>query len=88
MRFTYKNNEYELMEMKEPNKNESFDVIAIFQVIYIDSVYDCKVPKEVYDDCEDGSVIEKYQPINYFYGADNEDEELIKIAKEYIDLKS
>ena len=32
MRINYKNKVYELAELTEPNKNETFDIIAIFEV--------------------------------------------------------
>ena len=64
MEFNYRGKHYILGEMYEPNKNISYDMIAIFEYIN-----------------------EKYIFINYFYGADDEDENLIKIAKEYIDMK-
>lgn len=64
MEFTYKNKEYSLAELKEPNANVSYDMIAIFEIVE-----------------------EKYVFINYFYGADAPDEELISIAKEYIDRR-
>lgn len=32
MRINHKNKVYELAELTEPNKNETFDIIAIFEV--------------------------------------------------------
>lgn len=66
MEFTYNNKKYMLAELKEPNANVSYDMIAIF---------------EVYEQSFN------YKFINYFYGADAPDEELIRIAKEYINRR-
>ncbi len=35
MKFTYKNIDFELCEMVEPNSNTTFDIIAIFRVKYV-----------------------------------------------------
>jgi hypothetical protein len=81
MKFNYKQNDYELMEMIEPHKNETFGILAIFKVKYIK--WDEKDDKiEVFNGEE--YEIEEYEFINYF--CDQEDEEdNLKYAKEYID---
>ncbi len=66
MEFKYKDKIYMLAELKEPNNNVYYDMMAIFE-------YDI--------------INQKYYFINYFYGADAPDEELISIAKEYIDRR-
>ena len=85
MRMTYKGNDYELTELKEPNRNESFDIIAIFRVDHFIWVYGdlVKVSKEEYEKYDEH--LEKLRFVDYFYGADDEDENLIEMAKEYID---
>lgn len=88
MRFNYKDNEYELTELKEPNKNETFDIIAVFKIKYCiwedgDLV---EVSKETYEESDEQ--FEKMEFIDYFYGADEEDEALISISKEIIDRRN
>lgn len=87
MRFDYKNKTYELAELKEPNKNETFDIIAVFRVKYClwtgDEFKECS--KEEFESSSEG--LEKYGFIGYFYGADASDEALTRTAKEYIDMK-
>lgn len=88
MRFEYKGKEYELAELCEPNKKETFDIIAIMEVKYcIWDNYDdlVEVSKEVYDNTSDN--FEKFEFVNYFYGTDYEDNVLIEMAKIYIDKK-
>lgn len=63
MTFNYLGEEFELMELTEPNKNISFDMVAIFQIKGNSYIF-----------------------INYFYGVDVTDKELIKQAKEYINI--
>lgn len=87
MEFEYKGKEYMLGEIKEPNKNVTYDMIAIFRIVYYDEVMKCEISKELYDDCEEGA-ISTYKFINFFYGADADEEELIKLAKIYIDMYS
>lgn len=80
MKFEYKNNEYELMEMNEPHKNETFGIIGIFKVKYvvIENNEKIEVSKNEKYDFED------YEYINYF--CNQEDiEENIESAKYYID---
>lgn len=76
MRFKYKNNYYEVVELFEPNRNETFDIIAIFKINFL--VY---TPTEniildgnQYDDIdaeENSDIIEKLELVDYFYGAIN-----------------
>lgn len=80
MKFTYKQNDYELIEMVEPGRSLTFGILAIFRVHYIkwDS-NDNKIEvlnNEEYD-------MEEYEFINYF--CDQEDDDNFKFAKEYID---
>lgn len=81
MKFTYKNNDYELMEMTEPNANITFDLIGIFRVKYVIITKELEKielsKKDIYD-------FEDYEYINYFCGCDD-DNKLIEIAKQYID---
>lgn len=88
MRFTYKGNDYELAELKEPNKNITFDIIAIFKVKYCECVgFELKeVSKETYEASDHSFMDLEY--INYFYGTDNTEEAMVKNAQEYIDRKN
>lgn len=83
MKFTYKNNEYELMEMKEPHNNQIFDMIAIFKVKYVTITKDLeKIEISKNEDYD----FEDYDYINYFCkGAGDSPNEWIEIAKQYID---
>lgn len=88
MRFNYKNNDYELAELTEPNKNETFDIIAIFKIKYYvwEGLELKEVFKDVYDKTDDN--FEKMEMVDYFFGADDEDDVLISTAKEIIDRRS
>ena len=88
MRFNYKNNDYELAELTEPNKNETFDIIAIFKIKYYvwEGLELKEVSKDVYDKTDDN--FEKMEMVDYFFGADDEDDVLISTAKEIIDRRS
>ena len=81
MKFSYKNYDFELSLMDEPNKNETFGTIAIFRVHYIKwDENDNKIevlPNENFE-------IEEYEYINYFCDQENDDDNL-KYAKEYIE---
>ena len=81
MKFEYKNNEYELMELVEPHKNETFDILAIFKVKYviIDKNFE-KVEVSKNDNYE----FEDYEYINYFCNQGDALEN-IETAKSYID---
>ena len=88
MRFNYKDNDYELTELKEPNKNEILDIIAIFKIKYCvwndgDLV---EVSKEEYEESDEQ--FKKLEFIDYFYGANEEDEVLISTSKEIIDRRN
>ena len=83
MKFTYKNNDYELMETKEPHNDLIFDMIVIFKIKYVIITKDLQKievsENEKYD-------FEDYAYINYFCkGAGDAPNEWIEIAKEYID---
>ena len=82
MRINYKGNDYELTELCEPNANETFDIIAIFRIKYCiwKGSNLVEVSKDVFEQTLDN--FEKMEFVNYFYGADDDIEE---IAKEYID---
>lgn len=88
MKFNYKNNYYELAELTEPNKNETFDIIAIFKIKYCvwEGLELKEVSKDVYDKTDDN--FEKMEMVDYFYGSDDEDDVLISTAKEIIDRRS
>lgn len=81
MKFTYKQNDYEIMLMDDPYDHTTFGMIAIFKVKYIKwDEDDNKIEVAAYDEYD----IEEYEFINYF--CDQEDEEdNLKFAKEYID---
>ena len=82
MRINYKDKVYELAELTEPNKNETFDIIAIFEV------KPCKwVGTDLVECSKDECEFEKLVFINYFYGSDEDDESLIEVVKEYIDRR-
>lgn len=96
MKFSYKNNDYELMELcefnNEDNEKYSFDILALFRVKYCVSINleNVEISKKELNSEEYNSweIVEEYEFINYFYGASiYENEEAIKIAKEYIEMK-
>lgn len=82
MRFDYKNKVYELAELKEPNKNETLDIIAIFEVkpYKWDGTYLVECSN---DDCE----FERLNFVDYYYGTSNDPDTLTSAAKKYIDKK-
>ena len=81
MKFTYKQNDFELSLMDEPNTNQTFGMIAIFKVKYIKwDKNDTPIEVLPNEDFE----IEEYEYINYFCDQEN-DEDNLKYAKEYID---
>ena len=85
MKFNYKGNEYELMEMNEPYKNETFDIIGIFRVKYVVIKGDIKQGyKKVEVDKHDEYEFEDYEYINYVCNQGTP-EENIDAAKYYID---
>ena len=88
MRFNYKNNDYELTELKEPNKEETLDIIAIFKIKYCiwQNNELVEVSKDDYEKSDDN--FEKMEFIDYFYGVDDEDEVLISTSKEIIDRRN
>lgn len=81
MKFSYKNYDFELSLMDEPNKNETFGILAIFRVKYVKwDENDNKIevlPNENFE-------MEEYEYIDYFCDQENDDDNL-KYAKEYID---
>lgn len=82
MRFNYKNKVYELAELTEPNKNETFDIIAVFEVKPYkwdgSDLVECSN-----DDCE----FEKLSFVGYYYGVSNDPDALTSLAKKCIDIK-
>ena len=81
MKFEYNGKEYELMEMEEPHKNETFDIIGIFRVKYVIITEDyqkIEVGKHENYDFED------YEYINYVCNQGTP-EENIEASKYYID---
>ena len=81
MKFSYKNSDFELCEMVDPYKNETFDIISIFRVKYVAITKDFeKIELSKNDDYE----FEDYEYINYFCRQDNQQED-IQAAKWYID---
>lgn len=84
MRFNYKNKVYELAELTEPNKNETFDIIAIFEIKPCKwdgtgtNLVECSN-----DECE----YEKLNFVDYYYGVSNDPDTLISFAKRRIDMK-
>lgn len=87
MEFKYKGKNYMLGEVTEPNKKETYDMIVIFREVFIDEKTNCEVSKEEFEEKLDGTILSTNEYIDYFYGADATDEELIQIAKEFIDRK-
>lgn len=85
MRFNYKNNDYELAELKEPNERTTFDIIAIFRIDYCiwQGENLVSVDKKTYEESEDH--FEKLIFVDYFYGVTDNDF-LIKSAKNSIDF--
>ena len=99
MDFIFENNLYTLTELCEPNARGSYDIIAIFKNHeFLKDDKTCEIVEEISEaeaqkiyNCEKetpkGTYIEHYfEFINYFYGADEEESELIKTAKEFIKL--
>ena len=81
MKFTYKQNDFELALLDEPHNNQTFGILAIFRVKYIK--WDKKGNHiEVFNGEEFD--IEDYEYINYFCDQENNEDNL-KYAKEYID---
>ena len=68
------NREFIVAEIVVPttcnNKNSRYDICQIYELV--DTTED------------DGYIFTKYIPIDYFYGASNQPEEIIKIALSYI----
>lgn len=79
MKFEYKNNEFELMELTEPNQNITFDLIGIFKIKY---VIITKELKKIEVSKTDNYDFIDYEYINYFC---NQDDDNIATAKYYID---
>ena len=69
------NREFIVAEIVVPttcnNKNSRYDICQIYELV--DATED------------DGYIFTKYIPIDYFYGASNQPEEIIKDAKTYSD---
>ena len=86
MEILYKGNYYELAELKEPNEESSFDIIAIFKSRYYkyDGDKQINITKEEFENGIETSW-ELGNFINYFYGASDQEEKNVSIAKEYID---
>lgn len=87
MRFNYKNKDYELAELVEPNKNETFDINAIFELvccIWKDNDL-VQVTKDEYE--KSNNNFEKLELVDYFYGSDEDDDSLVSVAKEFIDRR-
>lgn len=84
MRISYRGNEYELTELYEPNSNATFDIIAIFRVQYCvwSGLNLIEVSKDLYDKTDDK--MEKLSFVDYFYGAEDFEENLIEEAKKRI----
>ena len=81
MKFTYKQNDYELMLMREPHKNETFGLLGIFRVKYIKwDADDNRIEVAANDEYE----IEEYEFINYVCDQDDIEDNM-EYAKEYID---
>lgn len=81
MTLTYNNKDYELMEAKEPNKRATFDIIVIFRVhtFIMDGftmVEEISLEKAhaLEKERPEISLYSKYEFVNYFYGANDEDE--------------
>lgn len=86
MEILYKGNYYELVELKEPNEESSFDIIAIFKSRYYkyDGDEQINITKEEFEEGIETSW-ELGEFINYFYGASDQEEMIENIAKGYID---
>lgn len=83
MRFNFEDNIYEITELFEPNKNETLDIIAIFKVKFfqpISMTEEVELDAKDIDDIDGGEssdIEERYEFVDYFYGASNyEDDEL------------
>lgn len=74
MRINYEGQEYELTELVEPTNGASFDIIAIFKVVY--RKWDQETLRFIdYEKDENDDDIEDFlEFVDYFYGAsDNKD---------------
>jgi hypothetical protein len=81
MKFTYKNDDYELMLLNEPYENLTFGMIAIFKVHYV--IIDKEFNRITVDKNNDYD-FEHYEFINYFCTMLEKDDD-VEIAKKYID---
>lgn len=86
MRINYKGRTFELAELKEPNSNQTFDIIAIFEIKPYKWTEIFEYPECVECSEEEEDAFEKLFFIEYFYGASlDSDEELTTTAMRHID---
>lgn len=72
MEFEYNGKKYMLTEMYEVGGKATYDIITIFEITL---------------NTKHRDVFEEYKFVGYFYGADDEEENLIKTAKLIISSK-
>ena len=86
MRINYEGQEYELTELVEPTNGATFDIIAIFKVVY--RKWDQETLRFV--DCEknekDDDVEDFLEFVDYFYGASDNEDLLIEDAQRWLDI--
>lgn len=86
MEILFKGKYYELVELKEPNRRTSFDIVAIFESCYTREDENNEIVSITKEEFE-GDLDAQWRLgkcINYFYGASERNETIIDIAKEYI----
>jgi hypothetical protein len=87
MEILHKGKTYELMELIDNKDKCSFDIVGIFESKYFNDETNEQIfiTNEQFEN-DNNARWELGQFINYFYGANEESiEEIIKIAKDYID---
>jgi hypothetical protein len=90
MKLKYKGRDFELMHLYDLN-GEDFDIVAIYEEVYVYFLEGGQVKevgfeewKKAYDNDED-LPFQEMRFINYFWGADDDQEVIIENAKNFID---
>jgi len=88
MRINHNGKVYEVAELTEPMENETFGIIAIFEVVPQRWIKPDKVIEITWDEYNDDSDLEKLLFVDYsaFYADSKSD--IVNLAKEVIDDKA
>ena len=87
MTIKYKGNYYELVELKEPQKEQTYDIIGIFKSYYFKEENGKEIPitlEEFEKDFDGQWRLGEF--IDYFYGANDKTQDIVEIAQWYIDI--